>query len=219
MVCNRCIEAVTEEFEKRDISGHKEHVVERIEEGVVHYKNGAQFEYDVLVAFPPYVSSTMYPQLESDDRGFIKTDLATRRVPAHPEIFAVGDTADFPVKQAFLAFLQADAAADQLAAEILGKSGALEFEPTSMCVMEQFNKATFAQVPLRLTGDPARPVEVRVEDDGLYKVGSNSMWRIGKKLLGVYLPWCFKNGEPFHAGVPWKGMEIGLKVMSKVMAA
>jgi sulfide:quinone oxidoreductase len=215
----RLNDAVTEEFEKRGISGHKEHVVDRIEESVVHYKNGAQFDYDVLVAFPPYVSSTLYPQLEGDDRGFIKTDLATRRVPAHPEIFAVGDTADFPVKQAFLAFLQADAAADQLAAEILGKSEALEFEPTSMCVMEQFNKATFAQVPLRLTGDPARPVEVRMEDEGLYKVGSNSTWRLGKKLLGIYLPWRFKRGEPFHAGLPWKGMEVGLKMMSKVMAA
>jgi hypothetical protein len=37
------------------------------------------------------------------------------------------------------------------------------FDPMSMCVMEQFDKATFAQVPLRLTGEPARPVEVRAD--------------------------------------------------------
>ena len=215
----RLNEAVTMEFEKRGIEGHKEHVVERIEDGVAHYKNGGTFEFDVLVTFPPYIASTPFPQLETDDRGFIKTDLATRRLPGHPDIFSVGDTADFPVKQAFLAFLQADAAADQLAAEILGKKEALEFEPTSMCVMEQFDKATFAQVPLRLTGDPKRPVEIRSEDEAMYKVGSNSMWRVGKKLLGIYLPWRFKAGEPFHAGAPWKGMEVGLKVMSRVMAA
>jgi hypothetical protein len=38
-------------------------------------------------------------------------------------------------------------------------------------------------------------------------------------LLGVYLPWRFNAGNPFHAGLPWKGMDVGLKVMSKVLAS
>jgi sulfide:quinone oxidoreductase len=88
----------------------------------------------------------------------------------------------------------------------------------SMCVMEQFDKATFAQVPLRLTDDPARPVEVRPDADGAYRVGSSVAWRAGKKVLGMSVPWRFRSGQPFHAGPFWRGMEIGLKAMSGVLA-
>ena len=84
--------------------------------------------------------------------------------------------------------------------------------------MEQFDKATFAHVPLHLTGDPARPVEVPSEGWSQYKVGTSRLWRIGKGLLAHYLPWRFRNGNPFHAGWAWKGMEIGLKAMSGLLA-
>jgi len=87
-----------------------------------------------------------------------------------------------------------------------------------MCVMEQFDKATFAQVPLRLTGVPEKPIEVDPAAIDAYKVGSYAAWRLGKKALGYYLPFRFALGNPFHAGVPWKGMEVGLKAMSGLMA-
>ncbi len=215
----RLNEVVTGEFERRDVSGHKQHVVERVEKGEVVYKNGKRLPYDLLVSFPPYIASTPFPGLPADERGFLRTTLGTRQVAGHPEIYAVGDAGDFPVKQAFLAFLQADAAAEHLAAQILGEQPSMAFNPVSMCVMEQFDKATFAQVPLRVTGDPLRPVEVQTEMKALYRVGSSAAWRLGKKLLGVYLPWRFGAGEPFHAGAPWKGMEVGLKVMSRLLAA
>ena len=144
--------------------------------------------------------------------------MATRQVTGHPDIYAVGDAGDFPVKQAFLAFLQADAAAEHLSARILGAEPEIAFEPISMCVMEQFDKATFAQVPLKLTGVPEKPVEVDSAAAEAYKVGSYAAWRLGKKALGYYLPFRFALGNPFHAGVPWKGMEAGLKGMSSLMA-
>jgi sulfide:quinone oxidoreductase len=84
--------------------------------------------------------------------------------------------------------------------------------------MEMFDTATFAQVPLRLTGDAADPVEVRPDADGDYKVGVSPMWRLGKKMLGVYLPMRFRAGEPFHAGTGWQLMDVGLKGMSEVLA-
>jgi sulfide:quinone oxidoreductase len=59
---------------------------------------------------------------------------------------------------------------------------------------------------------------VRPGAEALYKVGSNLMWRLGKQLLALYLPWRFNAGNPFHAGLPWHGMEFGLKVMSAVFA-
>jgi sulfide:quinone oxidoreductase len=215
----RLHEVVTAEFERRGIAGLTGMVVTEVAGREVRYAGGRTMPFDLLVSFPPYVAANPYPLLPGDERGFVATDLATRRVAGHPEIYAVGDAGDFPVKQAFLALLQADTAAELIAAEVLHTQTSAVFDPTSMCVMEQFDKATFAQVPLQLTGDARLPVEVRAEAVSSYRVGSSPMWRLGKRLLGVYLPWRFRAGRPFHAGLPWKGMEAGLAVMSRLMAA
>ncbi|OGF66385.1 MAG: hypothetical protein A2Y62_12475 [Candidatus Fischerbacteria bacterium RBG_13_37_8] len=192
--------------------------MERIEPNEVAYKNGTRLPFDLLITFPPYIASTAFPDLPSDERGFIQAVFETRQVKGHPEIYVAGDAGDFPVKQAFLAFMQADVAAEHLSSVIMDRKPDFQFDPVSMCVMEQYDKATFAQVPLRLTGIPERPIEVRPDAEELYKVGSSAIWRLGKKLLGVYLPWRFNAGNPFHAGLPWKGMEAGLKVMSALFA-
>ena len=84
--------------------------------------------------------------------------------------------------------------------------------------MEQFDKAVFAQVPLKYTGNAERPVEVDVADTEHYKVGVSPLWRAGKSALGFYLPWRFGSGKPFHAGFAWNMMELGLKAMSRTMA-
>lgn len=210
---------VSAEFQERNIAGFTESIADHVTADEVIFRGGDHVPYDLLISFPPYVASTAFPGLPADARGFIATEPGTRQVVGHPEVYAVGDAGDFPVKQAFLAFLQADAASEHLASQVLGTEPPMAFEPTSMCVMEQFDKATFAQVPLRLTGLPERPVEVRQDALNLYRVGSSSAWRLGKKLLGVYLPWRFNDGNPFHAGLPWKGMEAGLKVMSRLLAA
>lgn len=214
----RLHEVVEREFERRVIAGHTGYVAETVEDGAVRYANGEELPYDLLITFSPYVSEMTYPTLPGDERGFITTDLASRQVVGQPDVYAVGDAGDFPVKQAFLAFMQADAAAEHLSARLLGTEPEFAFEPTSMCVMEEFDKATFAQVPLRLTGEPERPVEVDPEAIAAYKVGTSVPWRLGKKMIGMYLPLRFGWGNPFHAGLPWKGMEVGLKVMSGLMA-
>ena len=155
-----------------------------------------------------------------DDRGFIHVDADNRRIKGLKTVFAVGDAADFPIKQAFLALLQGDAAAEHIAAEITDPKAKPEFkfEPVSMCVMEELNKATFAQVPLKYTFDPLKPVTVDNDDPTHYKVGVSPLCRVGKKALGLYLPWRFGHGEPFHAGLAWDAMDMGLKVMSKFFA-
>jgi sulfide:quinone oxidoreductase len=209
---------VSDEFEERQITGRRGQIVIAIEPNVVQTQSGYRFNYDLLVAFPPYAASVRFSALPGDDRGFIHVEPDSRQVKGHPGIFAVGDGADFPIKQAFLALLQADAAADHLVADIEGKPATVRFEPMSMCVMEEFDKATFAQVPLKYTGDPARPVAVAAENESEYKVGISPIWRVGKGALGLYLPWRFGSGEPFHAGLAWEAMDLGLKVMSKLLA-
>ncbi|HYU59148.1 MAG TPA: FAD-dependent oxidoreductase [Solirubrobacterales bacterium] len=214
----RLHDVVTEEFERRGISGHTEYVVEEVTAEDVRYANGESLGYDLLVSFPPYVAANAFPGLPADERGFLRTELATRQVAGHPEIYAVGDAGDFPVKQAFLAFLQADAAAAQIASRALDEKASERFDPISMCVMEQFDKATFAKVPLRLTGDPERPVEVRPGAEADYQVGSSRTWRMGKKMLGLSVPWRFRNGRPFHSGPFWSAMEVGLGGMARLFA-
>lgn len=214
----RLHEVVTEEFAGRGIEGHTGEIVDKVLDGAVQYQDGTVRDFDLLISFPPYVAAVDYPGLLSDDRGFLQTDLTTRRVAGFEDVYAPGDGGDFPVKQAFLAFLQADAVADNIGSRFDGKKFRRPFDPVSMCVMEMFDTATFAQVPLRLTGDPERPVEVRPDAGDDYKVGVSPAWRLGKKLLGFYLPMRFNAGEPFHAGVAWQLMDVGLKGMSGVLA-
>jgi sulfide:quinone oxidoreductase len=211
-------DVVTEEFAERGIAGRTGLRVERVEPDAAVFETGERIPFDLLVSFPPYVAAVRYAGLEQDDRGFLVTEPGSRRVRGQDRIYAPGDGGDFPVKQAFLAFLQADAVAEDIAARVEERAPGFAFEPVSMCVMEELNTATFAQVPLRLTGDPLRPVEVRPDANGAYRVGVSPVWRLGKKLLGVYLPFRFRAGRPFHAGAPWKAMETGLKAMSATLA-
>jgi len=209
---------VTQEFNERGIHGFKGVTIAGIEPGMAVYQDGERRGFDLLVSFPPYIAKETFGTLPVDNRGFIHVEPESRRVIGQEAIFAVGDTADFPIKQAFLALLQGDAAAEHLCAQITGQAPALNYEPMSMCVMEELNRATFAQVPLRYTGDPMKPVDVAVEDAEHYKVGVSPLWRLGKKVLNIYAPWRFGNGEPFHAGFAWEAMDFGLKVMSRLMA-
>jgi NADH dehydrogenase FAD-containing subunit len=214
----RLHEVVSEEFAQRGIEGHVDELVTEITPGEARYSDGSRRAFDHLIAFPPYVSAVRYDALPSDDRGFIVTEMATRQVAGHSDIYAPGDAGDFPVKQAFLAFLQADTVAEHIAASAGANEFEKPFDPVSMCIMEMFDKATFAQVPLELTGDPVRPVTVRADADGDYKVGTGTIWRLGKKMLGTTVPMRFHAGEPFHAGLAWQMMDVGLKGMSAVLA-
>jgi NADH dehydrogenase FAD-containing subunit len=214
----RLHDVVTAEFSERGIDGHTNEVVTQVDPAEARFADGSSRAFDHLIAFPPYVSAVTYGALPSDERGFIQTEQATRQVVGHPDIYAPGDAGDFPVKQAFLAFLQADTVAEHIAAEAGMHEFERPFDPVSMCIMEMFDKATFAQVPLELTGDPARPVAVRPDADGDYKVGTGTTWRLGKKMLGATVPMRFHAGEPFHAGIAWQMMEVGLKGMSSVLA-
>jgi NADH dehydrogenase FAD-containing subunit len=214
----RLHDVVSGEFAERGIEGHTGENVSEITAGEARYADGATRTFDHLIAFPPYISAVRYDGLPSDDRGFLQTEMATRQVAGHPDVYAPGDAGDFPVKQAFLAFLQADTVAEHIAAGAGEHDFEKPFDPVSMCIMEMFDKATFAQVPLELTGDPARPVAVRADADGDYKVGTGHTWRLGKKMLGATVPMRFHAGEPFHAGLAWQMMEVGLRGMSAVLA-
>ena len=214
----RLNDLVTEEFADRGIDGNLEEVATEVTADEVRYGDGSSRRFDHLIAFPPYVSAVRYPGLDSDDRGFVTTDLGTRLAAGCDDVYVPGDAGDFPITQAFLAFLQADAVANHIDAELRGAEFDKPFDSVSMCIMEMFDKATFAQVPVEQTGDPDRPVRVRPGANGDYKVGTSPVWRLGKKMLGFSVPMRFSAGEPFHAGKAWQAMDVGIKAMSAMLA-
>jgi sulfide:quinone oxidoreductase len=209
---------VSEQFAARGIEGHTAEVVTEVRPDEVVYADGATRAFDHLIAFPPYVAGVSYPALPSDERGFVVTDLPTRLVGGRDDVYAPGDAGDFPIKQAFLAFLQADTVAEHIVADVTGRAFERPFDSVSMCIMEMLDTATFAQVPVELTGDPSLPVRVRPDADGDYKVGTSPAWRLGKKMLGFSVPARFALGDPFHAGRTWQAMDVGIKAMSGVLA-
>ncbi len=216
----RLHDVVSAEFGSRGIGGRTHAVVSKVLPDEVVFDDGTSHSYDLLVAFPPYAAAVHYPALPSDERGFLHVEPGTRRVAGEDGVYAPGDAGDFPVKQAFLAFLQAGAVAEDIAAQVDPKSArpGRTFQPTAMCVMEMLDKATFAQVPLRLTGDPAHPVDADGTVPDRYRVGVSRAWRLGKWAIGAYLPWRFGAGRPFHSGAPWAVMDAGLRVMSRTLA-
>ncbi|MFE5587582.1 NAD(P)/FAD-dependent oxidoreductase [Kitasatospora sp. NPDC056531] len=217
---SRLHQVVEHEFTARGIEGHTSAVVDKVGDAEVRYADGSVRPFDLLVAFPPYVAAVDYSGLPRDDRGFLRTLTVTRQVHGHPQVYAPGDAGDFPVKQAFLALLQAHAVAEHITTvvdpELLARPR--PFVPLSMCVMEMLDKATFAQVPLEETGDPNRPVRVAADAGDHYRVGTSPLWRLGKKAIGLYLPVRFRAGRPFHSGRPWRAMELALDGMSRTLA-
>lgn len=211
-------DVVAGEFARRGIDGRTGAAPEKISELEVAYTDGTGHEFDLLVAFPPYVAAQRFDGLPADERGFLACEASTREVLGHPDVYAPGDAGDFPVKQAFLALLQAQAVAGQIAADIGAHLPGAGFEPVSMCVLEMLDKATFAQVPLAVTGDPAQPVVVDPWAGEAYRVGTSSAWRLGKKALGTYVPGRFRAGLPVHAGTGWDVMALGLRGATRWLA-
>ena len=60
-----------------------------MEPGKIVGKDGTTEAFDVLVSFPPYVASTRYEGLASDDRGFLRAHPKTRQLIHHPDISVV----------------------------------------------------------------------------------------------------------------------------------
>ena len=170
------------------------------------------------MTIPPHVPSIRYDGLPVDEQGFLRVESTTRQVLGHPELYAPGDAGDFPLKDPFLALLQADAAAEHVAAVVTGTPFKRSFDAVSVNVIDMLDTAAFAQLPLEVTRDPDHPVRLRSGAEAEYKVGLSPRWRMGKRMLASYLLMRFAAGEPFHAGAGWRLMDVGVRVMAGMMA-
>jgi sulfide:quinone oxidoreductase len=214
----RMHEIIEREFAERGIDALAS---ERLLEARAHeasFADGRVERFDLLVTGPPHRAGARYDGFPVDEHGFLHVESATRQVVGHPEIYAPGDAGDFPLKDTFLALLQADAAADHLATLVSRRQFKRTFEPVSVQIIEMLDKAAFAQLPLELTGDPDHPVRLRAGADGAYKVGVSPAWRAGKRMFSSYLLMQFAAAEPFQAGPGWRFMDLGVRAMTGMLA-
>lgn len=170
---------------------------------------GAEVAFDLLVAAPTYAPSVHWTPLPTDEAGFLKTETASRQVQGYPDVYAIGDASDYPIKQAYLALLQADAAAEHLCARMQGRTPTFGFEPMGVWLMEQLDQALLATVPL--TAPHADSGDAQGEG---YFVGKMPVGENRRLHIRAHLPWRFDAANPLYAGLLWKGTETGLKVLS-----
>ena len=213
-------EVVAGEFTRRGIIGHNGYIVDHIEDGKVAYRDGECLPFDLLISLPPYVASTHLAYLPAGDCGFIPTDPETLQVAGYPEVYAVGDTTDFPVKRVRSALLQADEAACHLSGQVLGRQAPLHANLLYLPMIAQLDGTTFSPVASRLAGSEQSAREAGDNAPEVYRRGPASAhnWRLSKLALSAYLPWRFKYGNPFHTGAPWKGVEANLSSISELLA-
>jgi sulfide:quinone oxidoreductase len=142
--------AIASEFARRGIKAARGCVLSHVEATRAAFMGGESWDFDLLVALPPYVAKHSYDALPSDERGFVKVASDSGRVLGFDTLFAVGDAASFPLKQASSALLQAAAAADHLAADLDGGEPTLQFHHLSAAALAELGMTVVDGAPLAL---------------------------------------------------------------------
>lgn len=143
--------------------------------------------YDVLVTCPAPVGAVALPGLPYDPRRFLRTDVRTRRVDGTTCVYAVGDAAgDQLLKQAYLAFSQATVAAHQIVAAVKEEAATVFYDPRSRYILDTMDAGMLVDTPLGEASSEQPPAAV-----------TSRLWHVSKQLLGRYLAWKVRSGQPF----------------------
>ncbi len=195
---------VAAELERHAIVGITGKRAVRVEADAVHFDDGSKMEFDLLVSGVSYSGNAPAAALPTDERGFIRTCLASRQVQGHADVYALGDISDFPVKQGYLALLQADAAAEHICARIAGRMPDFKFDPSSLWMMEELDQSLLAH---------GGPDNTSIDIVEVERIPVGRLRRV--QLMG-YLPRKSSLGNPLYAGLLWKGTEVGLKILDQL---
>jgi NADH dehydrogenase FAD-containing subunit len=209
---------IEREFAERGIDARAADRVVEVRAREASFAGGSVDRFDLLVTAPPHRAAVNFEGLPVDEHGFLRVESATRQVLGHPEIYAPGDGGDFPLKDGFLALLQADAAADHIAAVVRRARFERPFEPISTQIIDMLDKAAFAQLALETTDDPDHPVRLRSSGADDYKVGVSRAWRATKRTFSTHLERQFAAAEPFRTGSGWRFMDLGVRAMTGPLA-
>jgi sulfide:quinone oxidoreductase len=160
----RAVKGLMAEMSRRGIRTHLGHKLVGFEAGKVKTEGG-EFAAD-LILFMPGMTGPAWIQesgLPLSPGGFIEAD-AHCRVPGLNKVFVAGDTGSFPgpdwmPKQAHMADLQAEAAAQNLSRALRGLDASARFTVELICIVDTFSrgilvyrdeKRAFVLPPLRV---------------------------------------------------------------------
>ena len=214
----RMHDVIDREFTERGMEGCVGEELVEVRAREAAFAGGRTERFDLLVTIPPLGPSIRYDGLPADDRGFLRVEADTRQVVGHPELYAPGDAGDFPMKDASLALLQADAVADHIAAVITDGDLKHPFDAVSMNFIDMLDRAAFAQLALEVTDDRDHPVRLRAEAESEYRLGVSPAWRMSKRAFASSLLMRYAAGEPFRAGAGWHLMDVGARAMAGMLA-
>jgi sulfide:quinone oxidoreductase len=113
-------QALRELLEIRGVELHTGSAPIAWRDGFLELAGREPIEADAVVALPQLVGPAV-AGLPHDGNGFVATD-PHGRVPGTTDVYAVGDSTQFPLKQGGIAAQQADAVAAAIAAELAGEA-------------------------------------------------------------------------------------------------
>ena len=120
-------EALRELLEIRGVELHTGSAPIAWRDGFLEIAGREPIEADAVVALPQLVGPAL-AGLPHDGNGFVATD-AHGRVPGTTDVYAAGDSTQFPLKQGGIAAQQADAVAAAIAAELTGEAEPAAIRP------------------------------------------------------------------------------------------
>ncbi|MBF0255726.1 MAG: FAD-dependent oxidoreductase [Gammaproteobacteria bacterium] len=141
----KAVTGLLREIDKRGIATHLGHKLKEFTaEKVV--SEGGEFAADLILFMPGMTGNQWFDntELPRSPGGLLQAD-AQCRVPGWSRVYVAGDSGSFPgpdwmPKQAHMADLQAEAAADNLLAELAGRSPQKTFKVELFCIVDSNDK-------------------------------------------------------------------------------
>ncbi len=143
----KAVQHLLAEMARRNIRTHLGHKMVRFEADKV-VTEGGEFKADLILFMPGMTGNAWFDQTElaRSPGGLLQAD-AQCRVQGADRVYVVGDSGSFPgpdwmPKQAHMADLQAAAAAQNLLAELAGRTPTATFKVELMCIIDSLTQGT-----------------------------------------------------------------------------
>lgn len=143
----KAVQHLLAEMARRGIRTHLGHKMQRFEAGKV-VTEGGEFAADLILFQPGMTGNAWFDatDLPRSPGGLLQAD-AQCRVAGRERVYVVGDSGSFPgpdwmPKQAHMADLQAAAAAENLLAEMAGRTAAATFKVELICIVDGLDQGT-----------------------------------------------------------------------------
>ncbi|SMN12933.1 FAD-dependent pyridine nucleotide-disulphide oxidoreductase [Bathymodiolus heckerae thiotrophic gill symbiont] len=146
----KAVKGLLNEMKKRNITTHLGNKMKKFEANKV-ITEGGEFDADLILFMPGMTGNQWFDntELARSEGGLLKADKFCQ-VEGADKVFVAGDSGSFPgpewmPKQAHMADLQAEAAANNMLDALNGKPASHTFKIELMCIVDSNNKGIYIQ--------------------------------------------------------------------------